>query len=113
MLLIQAVLVIFFLYAIFKVSGRFQVHELTLRSAILWIIFWVVAGVIVLLPNSTSYLARLAGVGRGADLVVYVALVIIFFSLFRLLIMMEKIKKEITLLARKEAIAEADKDKHV
>lgn len=109
MLLIQGLLVLFFLYAIVKVIGRFRARDLTLWWALLWILFWIVAGVIALLPNATSYFARLVGIGRGADLVVYVALVIIFFSLFRLLIMMEKMKKEITLLTRKNALAEAQK----
>lgn len=108
-MLIQIILVLFFLYAIFKVIGRFRARELTFPRAILWAGFWVVAGIVVLLPNSTSYFARLAGVGRGADLVVYIALVIIFFSLFRLLIMVEKMKKEITLLTRKGSVEEAGK----
>ena len=78
-----------------------------------WAAFWVIAGVVALLPNSASYFARLVGIGRGADLVVYVALVAIFFSLFRLLVMMEKMKREITLLTRKEALEEAMKDNRV
>ncbi|MBI5729464.1 MAG: DUF2304 family protein [Candidatus Magasanikbacteria bacterium] len=109
MLLIQAVLVIFFLYAIIKVVGRFQARELALGWVILWVSFWIAAGVIVLLPNSTFYMARLVGIGRGADLVVYVALVIIFFSLFRLLLQVEKLKKEITILTRAAALEDKNK----
>lgn len=109
MLLIQAVLVLFFFYAVLKVIGRFQAREVTISRAVLWISFWVIGGVIVLLPDSTFYLARLAGVGRGADLVVYLALVIIFFSLFRLLLQVEKLKKEITVLARRAALGDKDK----
>ena len=113
MLLIQAVLIVFFLYAIFKVVERFRERALAFWWMFFWAAFWVIAGVVALLPNSASYFARLVGIGRGADLVVYVALVAIFFSLFRLLVMMEKMKREITLLTRKEALEKAMKDNRV
>ena len=104
MLAIQIILVIFFLFAITKVVGRFRAGELRISEMILWIIFWIIAGVIVITPNSTFYLAHLAGVSRGADLVVYVALVLLFFMIFKLMVKIEKIDREITKIVRKESL---------
>lgn len=106
MLIIQILLLLFFLIAIIKVIGRYRTGEISVRGAILWIIFWLLAGVVVVIPNSTFYLARAVGIGRGADLVVYTALALIFFILFRIIVKIEKINRDITKLTRKAALDE-------
>lgn len=110
MLLIQLFLVIFFLVAISRVVSRYRLGDLSGRGIILWILFWIIAGVVVLSPDSASYLARLVGVGRGADLVVYVALAGLFFIIFRLMVKIEKINKDITKIVRKIALDENKKE---
>jgi hypothetical protein len=109
LLIIQILLIIFFLFALIKVIGRFKVGELTKQGAILWSLFWIAAAVVVLLPNSTAYLAQAVGIGRGADLVVYVALAGIFFLIFRLMVKIEMLNKDITTLTRKIAITDSAK----
>jgi hypothetical protein len=101
MLLIQILLVIFFLFALAKVVGRFRSGELSAKGMVLWSLFWVGAAIVVLLPNSTAYVAQHVGVGRGADLVVYSALALLFFIIFRLMVKIELLNKDITKLTRK------------
>ena len=72
----------------------------------MWSLFWVVAGIVVLLPNSTAYFAKIVGIGRGADLVVYVALATVFFIIFKLMMKIELLNKDITKLTRKFALDE-------
>ncbi|HLD60926.1 MAG TPA: DUF2304 family protein [Patescibacteria group bacterium] len=109
MFLIQFLLIAFFLFAIYKVVRRFQAGDVPRQMLIFWLCFWVVAAVIVLFPVPlTSYFAELLGVGRGADLVVYVALALLFFMVFRLMVKAEKQSKEITVLTRKIALLEAE-----
>ncbi len=107
--IIQALLVVFFLFAVMKVVGRFRAGELTKRGAVLWFVFWLVAAVVVLMPNSTAVLAQIVGIGRGADLVVYVALASVFFLIFRLMVKIEMLNKDITTLTRKISLQETDK----
>ncbi len=109
MLIIQILLIVFFLFALIKVIGRWRTGDLTKAGLVWWSLFWVVAAVVVLLPNSTAYLAKLVGIGRGADLVVYVSLAGIFFIIFRLMMKIELLNKDITKLTRKIAL-EDDKD---
>ena len=109
MMVIQILLVIFFLFALIKVVGRFRAGDLSKGGLVWWSLFWVVAGVVVMLPNSTAYFAKLVGIGRGADLVVYVSLVAIFFMVFRLMMKVEMLNKDITKLTRKIALKD-DKD---
>lgn len=110
MLIIQILLVVFFLFALVKVVGRWRAGELTKGGLVGWSLLWVAAGVVVVLPNSTAYFAKLVGIGRGADLVVYVALAVIFFIIFKLMIKIELLNKDITKLTRKIALEDEDKN---
>ena len=119
MMIIQILLIIFFLFAIVKVVGRWRAGGLTAGGLVGWLVFWLAAGVVVLLPNSTAYFAKIAGIGRGADLVVYVALAAVFFIIFKLMVKIELLNKDITKLARKISLdqdviarSEATKQSH-
>ena len=101
---IQAVLIVFFLLAIIKVVSRYRSAELTLKESVAWVIFWVVAGVVAIQPNLTADVAKLLGVGRGADVVVYASLVALFFIVFRLMVKIEKLNREITKVVRNDAL---------
>jgi len=112
MLLIQLFLAAFFLFAIGKVVGRYRAREISLRATFFWVIFWIVAGFIVMLPDSTMYAAKILGVGRGVDLVVYLSLAFVFFALFRLMVKNEQMRREITKLTREVALLNmVDNDK--
>ena len=108
MTVIQILLVIFFIFVLAKVVGRWRVGDLSLPGLIGWTVFWIGAAVVVLLPNSTAYFAKLAGIGRGADLIVYMSLAGIFFIIFRLMIKIELLNKDITKLTRKIALKDKD-----
>jgi hypothetical protein len=105
----QILLVLFFLFALAKVIGRFSIGELNRGATIGWSLFWIAATLVVLLPNSTAYFAKIVGIGRGADLVVYVALAILFFLIFRLMIKIELLNRDITTLTRKITLEKKDK----
>lgn len=107
--MIQIILLIFFLFAFVKVVGRFKAGEIGKMTALGWCLFWVAAMLVVILPNSTAQVAKLVGIGRGADLVVYLALAALFFIMFRLMVKIEQLNKEITVLTRKISLQEKDK----
>lgn len=109
MFLIQILLVVFFLFALFKVVSRFKAGDLSSVGMAGWVIFWVLATAVVILPDSTSYLAKIVGITRGADLVVYVALAVIFFIIFKLMVRIEILNRDITKLTRKISLDEKDK----
>lgn len=104
MLIIQVILILFFLIAIINVVKKYRDRSVTIASAAAWIGFWLVAGVVAMIPNATFYLANLVGITRGSDLVVYSALVLMFFLFFRLTVKVESMNKNITRLARDSAL---------
>ncbi|MBI2444125.1 MAG: DUF2304 domain-containing protein [Candidatus Magasanikbacteria bacterium] len=112
MLLIQILLVAFFLYAIYKAGARRRAGDLTAPGAVFWLVFWTAGIAVVIFPVPiTFYFARRLGVGRGADLVVYAALALLFFLVFNLMVRSERLNREVTKLTRTIALAEALKKK--
>ena len=61
-------------------------------------------GIIILLPDTTSFMAELVGIGRGADLIVYLSIVLIFYIIFQMTIKIEKIERNITKVVRTVAM---------
>lgn len=109
MLPIQILLLLFFAIAVVKVVSKEKAGDLSFRGALAWIIFWMVAGVVVVMPDSTFYVAKLFGVGRGADIVVYIALAGLFFLAFRIMVKIEKLNRELTKVVRDNALREKDR----
>ena len=63
----------------------------------------------VLVPQQTDVIAQLVGVSRGADLLVYLSILVLFFLAFKILVRLEKIEKDITKIVRHVALTEKPK----
>lgn len=106
---IQIILILIIALIIARLVYKFAKKELSRSQFILWLIIWLVAVVIIWLPDLTAYLAAKVGVGRGVDLVVYGAIIVAYYWLFRMLVRIEKIEKDITRLV--QGLAERDNKK--
>lgn len=108
MTIIQIFLVVFAIFAITKTFKQFKKGKLTLAFLFLWMAFWVIVGVVVVLPQTTDTLARFVGVGRGVDAIMYISIIALFYFVFRLLVRIEEVEREITKLVRTLAIHEKE-----
>ena len=99
-MLIQTILSLFLLFAISRVVFQARSAQLTIGGFLFWSGLFVFALAGVLEPNITAYVAKLLGIGRGADVVIYVSIVLLFSMIFRLSISQEETKREITTLIR-------------
>jgi len=106
---IQIILVALFAFVAIRVIVRYFRRKTGFRSMVFWLVFWLAGLALALFPDLTFYFAKKLGVGRGADLVVYAALVILFLFAYRLTVKTEKMSDEITALSRKMALTEKDK----
>ncbi|MEA3248770.1 MAG: DUF2304 family protein [Patescibacteria group bacterium] len=119
MLLIQIFILGFVAFALWRTVGRFRAGELKRSALALWSVFWVALAVVTLLPHSTSWLASVVGVGRGVDVVIYLAIIVLFYLVFRIFLRLEKIEHDITLVVREMGLrgveegAEGAEDMHV
>lgn len=105
--LIQVIIVVFALYALSRAVLRFRSGELHLGQVALWSTFWVGVIVVAVMPQTTSWVASAVGVGRGADLVIYVSLIALFYAVFRLFVRIEQMERHITGLVREVGLRDA------
>jgi hypothetical protein len=61
-----------------------------------WIVAWVGAAVIISHPDTSTFVADVVGIGRGADLIIYVSFLIAFYLIFRIHLMLNRVEQEIT-----------------
>lgn len=108
--LFQLLFILFSLFAIISVIKRKREGLLGPKGMIFWTVFWLVAAAFVLWPDSTTILANKFGIGRGADLVFYVSLVVIFYLLFKLNVKLEAVGRDVTKVVRKESLDAQERD---
>lgn len=102
------------LVAIVSVMQRKKEKLLGHVGAFFWVIFWiVVAGIVSLPTNFLDQISQSIGIGRGVDLVMYIAIALLFFLLFKLYIKVETLKRNLTEVARKSTFEKEEKIDHV
>lgn len=108
---IQIFLVIFIVFFLSRVYLRSREKVISTKTAIFWILVWAIALIGVILPTTTSKIAAFFGVGRGVDVILYLAISLLFYLVFRLYVMIEDVRREITSLVREIALANSVKKK--
>ena len=107
-MVIQIVIILFTLFVISRAFLRYKEKNISLIEFILWALLWIGIIIAALLPQTTTFLAKILGVGRGVDAVLYLAIIVLFYGLFRLYIKQEHIEHEITKIVRHIALKEKD-----
>ena len=102
--LIQIFVVLFAIFAISRTILRFRENKTSFWSMAMWNLLWIGAIVVVLLPSTSVFFANLLGIQRGADFVVYVSIVLIFYLIFKLYVKIDNVEKNVTRLVREIAI---------
>jgi hypothetical protein len=105
----QVILVAFAAFAIVKTWKQYTRKEASKYWAIAFSLLWVVAIAVTLVPNLANMLANVVGIGRGADVIVYTAIVLLTYTVYRLMLRQQKISAEMTELVRAVAIHNAKK----
>jgi len=111
MLLIQILLLIFILFAVSAIIIRFKEKHLKLTQTMGWLLFWLAVAIAIILPQTTTLLAKFLGVARGTDVVVYLSIIFLFYAIFRIQIKLEKIERDITKIVQDKALNEKNLDK--
>jgi len=78
-----------------------------------WIALWLTGMVAVIYPDSTTQLARMLGIRRGADLLVYSAVLASIAGFYVMSVRLRQLSREITVLTREVALLEAERKKEI
>jgi hypothetical protein len=85
----------------------------TRRETLIWSLICLLAATATVWPEEmTARVARPLGIGRGADLVFYCAVVVMLAGFWMIYIRLRHLRRQITLLVRQLAIQEAHRDSH-
>jgi len=109
MSIIKVIIIVFILFVLWRTFIRFRKNDITSRELILWAVFWLLMAVVTLMPQRTDLVAQWLGVERGADLLVYLSIIVLFFVVFRIIVKLEKIDRDITMIVRNTALDQEDK----
>ena len=77
------------------------------RTAVLVIAFLVIVGSLIVWPNITTKIARILGIGRGADLILYCLALVTMIGFAMTYTRLHRLRRDITLLVRHTALQEA------
>jgi hypothetical protein len=81
---------------------------ITPRVGFAWGLLWIAAAVAIAKPELTATVARLLGIGRGTDLVLYFAILFMIFGFFAVYVRLRRIESDLTKIVRELAIRSAD-----
>jgi small membrane protein len=74
------------------------------RIAVFWLAIWTLGGLAIIWPRSTMLIARYLGIGRGADLLLYLSVLLMLVGFFYVYGRFRRLDRQITLLVRRLAI---------
>lgn len=78
------------------------------RAAFGWCLLWIAAAVAIAYPATTAAVAQFLGIGRGADLVFYCAILAMLAALFVIYLRFKRLEREITAIVRHLALREEE-----
>ncbi|MCB0324188.1 MAG: DUF2304 domain-containing protein [Bdellovibrionales bacterium] len=91
----------------FWVGRGIRVGRIPRYAAAVWLLLCVIAAVLIADPRLTVLAARALGIGRGADLVFYSAILGSLFGSFLFYVRIRRIENKLTGIVRELAIREA------
>ncbi|PIX61980.1 hypothetical protein CO057_03345 [Candidatus Uhrbacteria bacterium CG_4_9_14_0_2_um_filter_41_50] len=103
-MIFQIALIAFSLFGILHVSRQYRSQKVSVYWFLIWFVFWLIVIAVALFPEATDIIADYVGVEKGADLIAYIAIVVLSYSMYRVLVRLERMRQEMTDLTRKIAI---------
>ncbi len=103
-------LIIFAIIALWRTFRQYQKDHVSLHWFWVWLLLWSGVVVVAISPQTTDIVANFVGVERGADLLVYLAVIVLIFGFARILVRQEKHRQELTKLVREMSIKHAEKE---
>jgi hypothetical protein len=106
---IQIVLIIFAVFALSRAWLQFKEGKIKKVEMVSWMILWIGVIAALLVPSSVGYISGLLGIGRPVDLVVYLAIILLFYLNFRTYVAIDAVEEKITKVVREVSIQRVKK----
>ncbi|MFA4942944.1 MAG: DUF2304 domain-containing protein [Patescibacteria group bacterium] len=95
-------IIVFFLTRLINQKKK---NQITKNESIFWFIFWILAALaVIFLKTIDKVVAALGFSGSGINFLLYIAVMILFYFIFKMRLKMVKIEKDITNITREVAL---------
>lgn len=89
---------------IIKSSHIYYQGRLSRSFTTLWLALWTAMLIVIAQPNILSKISQLVGIGRGADLALYLSILVVFFLIYLIFVKLNKLENQFTILIRQLAL---------
>ncbi len=110
-MIFQVSLILFAAFALMRTYRQYKNETISRYWLLLWSFLWLTVIGVALWPQTTDLIAQYVGVERGADLLLYIAVVVLAYLEYRSMMRQERLHRELTDLVRKVAIDRAEDPK--
>lgn len=94
--ILLAFVIAFTLFAASRALLRYRSKDISLSELLFWAIIWISVALITAAPQTSDFIARLAGIKRGTDVAFFVSIVLLFYLLFRVYVKIEHLDRDLT-----------------
>ncbi len=96
---IALILIIIFIWRLVSQKNKKQINQ---NEFSLWLIFWLLGAIaIIFIKQIDSLVGQLGFSGAGINFLLYIAIIILFYLIFKLRLKIAKLEKQITEIVRK------------
>lgn len=107
-MLFQIAIITFAVLMLLRTWTQQRAQKVAKQWLALWAVIWIVIIAVALAPQTADVIASVVGVGRGADLFVYIAILFLLYAEYRSLVRTKKLQEQQTELVRRIAIDRAE-----
>jgi hypothetical protein len=102
---IKILAVLFALLTLRRLVARYRKGDLLTFDFVVWLLLFSGIGVVVFIPHKTDALARWIGVSSGFNALTFVSITGLLFAVFRLVLRLQALERDVTRLVRANALA--------
>ncbi len=95
---ISIMIFVFSLFALSRVILRSKDKSISFRESIFWVLIWITIAGLTIFPQITDKISTVVGIGRGVDATFFVAIIFLFYIIFRLYVKIDQLDRDITSL---------------
>lgn len=106
-MIFKIALIVFAFFATLRTWHQYTAQKVTRQWFMLWAVLWLIVIAVAVAPQTTDVVANIAGIGRGADFLIYIAIVFLLYGQFRMMVRTKRLHEQQTALVRRIAIERA------
>lgn len=103
-MIFQWVFAVVFFAALILTWRRVRQRVFRVFEGFFWTLVWGAGLVLIWRPEATNLLANTVGIGRGADFILYIAVISLFFCIFLLALAHDRLERQMTKLVQHQAL---------